>query len=125
MLTLTRPSLLLRWAAVCCALVLGLAGCGGADSTADPPDSTAPDGAVVITISDFEYDVPETVEPGAEITIRNEDSMGHTVTSDEEGVFDVVVGAGEEVTFTVPSEAGEYPFHCTPHPNMTATLVVG
>lgn len=106
MLTLTRPSLLLRWAAVCCALVLGLAGCGGADSTADPPDSTAPDGAVVITISDFEYDVPETVEPGAEITIRNEDSMGHTVTSDEEGVFDVVVGAGRRSPSRCPRRRG-------------------
>ena len=79
---------------------------------------------VVITIEEFAYDLPDAVPPGAEITVRNMDGVGHTVTADEGGAFDVVVGPGEEVTFTAPSEAGEYPFHCTPHPAMTATLVV-
>lgn len=80
---------------------------------------------MVITIVDFSFDVPETIPAGSEVTVINEDGVGHTVTSDEEGIFDVPVGPGEEVTFTVPDEAGEYPFHCTPHPNMTSTLVIG
>lgn len=109
-----------------CALILALTGCaGGGSDTEETPAPEPADGVVVITISDFAYEVPETVEPGAEITVHNEDDVGHTVTSDEEGVFDVPVGPGEEATFTVPSEAGDYPFHCTPHPSMTATLVVG
>lgn len=80
---------------------------------------------VVITIDDFTFAVPESIEPGAQITVRNGDSVGHTVTSEEEGVFDVAVGSGEEVTFTAPQEPGEYPFFCIPHPNMVSTLVVG
>ncbi|WP_153397880.1 cupredoxin domain-containing protein [Ornithinicoccus halotolerans] len=101
------------------------------DATATDEDATATDedaagaGEVVITISDFSYDVPDTVQPGAEITVRNEDTVGHTVTADDGASFDVAVGPGEEAIFTVPQEEGEYPFHCVPHPQMTDTLVVG
>ncbi|WP_159621672.1 cupredoxin domain-containing protein [Ruania rhizosphaerae] len=111
------------------ALVVGvlllLVGCS---SGTDPGESDAgpepePDGTTLV-ISDFTYQVPEGLSAGETITVRNEDSVGHTVTSDEEGIFDVSVGPGEEVAFTVPDAAGEYPFHCTPHPNMTATLTV-
>lgn len=90
------------------------------DATAPPAEEPA-----VITIVDYEYQVPETVEPGATVLVRNEDPVTHTVTSDEEGVFDVEVPGGEEVEMTVPEEAGEYPFYCVPHPYMTSTLVVG
>jgi plastocyanin len=79
---------------------------------------------VVITISDFAFQVPDSVPPGAQITVVNEDSAYHTVTADD-GTFDVGARQGEPVTFTAPEQPGEYPFHCNPHPNMTATLVVG
>lgn len=39
--------------------------------------------------------------------------------------FAVEVPTGESVTFTAPEESGEFAFHCTPHPQMTETLVVG
>ncbi len=78
---------------------------------------------VVITISDFAFQVPGPVPPGAEVTVVNEDSSYHTVTADD-GTFDVGARQGEPVTFTAPEQPGDYPFHCTPHPNMTATLVV-
>lgn len=84
-----------------------------------------PAAAAVITIAEFTFEVPDTIGPGTEVTVINEDSVGHTVTSEEEGLFDVAVGGGEEVTFTVPEEAGDYPFYCRPHPNMTSVLVVG
>ena len=96
-------------------------------SSATASDSAAtaeePAEEVVITISDFAFDVPESVPPGAQVTVVNEDSSFHTVTADD-GTFDVGARNGEPVTFTAPDEPGEYPFHCTPHPNMTATLVV-
>lgn len=80
---------------------------------------------LVIVISDFAFELPGPVPAGATITVRNEDGVGHTVTSDDDGAtFDVAVGPGEEATLTVPQEAGDYPFHCRPHPAMTATLVV-
>lgn len=79
---------------------------------------------VVITITDFEFEVSGPVAPGAEVTVINNDSVGHTVTSDEEGLFDSVFGPNETVTFTAPEDAGEYSFFCTPHPGMISTLVV-
>ena len=128
--TTTHRGRRLGLALVCAAALL--AGCGaqeyepGAGNTAQEPtgtDTAAEE--VTIVISDFTYDVPETVPAGAEVTVTNEDSVGHTVTSDEEGVFDVAVEPGSSVTFTAPDEPGEYGFHCIPHPHMTATLVVG
>lgn len=93
-------------------------------TTSAPPPADAAE-EVVITISNFTFDVPDTIAPGTQVTIRNEDRVGHTVTSDEDGLFDVLVGGGQEATFTVPDQPGEYPFFCRPHPNMVATLVIG
>lgn len=143
-----RPLLLARAGAVVLAVGL-LAGCGGDDGAGSAGPASAPTGTtgtpstadadapsteaaeeaeeaedVVITIEDFAYSLPDTVEPGAQIVVRNLDGVGHTVTADDGAAFDVVVGPGEEVTFTAPEEEGEHPFHCTPHPAMTATLVV-
>lgn len=131
--------------------LVGIAGCGASDDAGTPavepqattssPAASSPAAApaettesgetpaeaaeeVVITITDFEYDVSGPVAPGAEVTVINNDSVGHTVTSDEEGLFDSVFGPNETVTFTAPEEAGEYSFFCTPHPGMISTLVV-
>ncbi len=79
----------------------------------------------MITIADFEYQMPESIAPGAEVTIINEDSAPHTVTAGGDGEFDVEVGAGETVSFTAPEEAGEYEVICTYHPEMSGTLVIG
>ena len=79
---------------------------------------------VTITIVDFAFVVPATVAPGAEVTVINNDASYHTVTADD-GAFDVGARQGQPATFTAPSEPGEYTFHCGPHPNMVATLVVG
>lgn len=114
---------------------------GGGEPAAAPPSQSAsssssepsPDSAgpaeepsekVVITISDFAFQVPDSVPSGAQVTVVNEDSSYHTVTADD-GTFDVGAREGQPVTFTAPEQPGQYPFHCTPHPNMTATLVVG
>lgn len=118
-----------------CGLVVLTAACGSSGEPSETPVPTsssertaAPPGEpveeTVVTISDFAFDVPESVPPGAEITVVNEDGSFHTVTADD-GTFDVDVPGGETVTFTAPADAGEFAFHCTPHPQMTATLVVG
>lgn len=78
---------------------------------------------VVLTISDFSVDVPESVPPGAAVTVVNEDGAPHTVTADD-GTFDSAAGEGESGTCTAPGEPGEFPFHCSAHPDMTGTLVV-
>ncbi len=134
-----KPQGASRLRGLAAALALSLmvvAACGddGDDPAAADPALSATETAggggsaaeqVVITILEFSYDVPASVPAGAEVTVRNEDGVGHTVTSDEDGLFDVVIGPGEEATFTAPAQAGEFGFHCIPHPSMTATLVVG
>ena len=91
-------------------------------SSASPSTAAAPD-AVVISITDFEFTVPDSVSPGATITIENADKQAHTVTS-KTGGFDVKVDPGGTATLTAPSKPGTYPFVCSFHGNMSGTLVV-
>ncbi len=67
---------------------------------------------------------PVTVAPGAEVTVKNDDTAEHSVTSQTEGVFDEHIDGGEQDTFTAPTEPGEYAFYCTYHPSMKGTLIV-
>ncbi|MHA7140453.1 cupredoxin domain-containing protein [Arthrobacter sp. Sr33] len=92
------------------------------ESATEEPVAVAEE--VVITVTYFSYQISGPVTPGAEVTVVNKDSAAHTVTSDQEGMFDSVFGPNETVTFTAPSEPGEYSFICTYHPAMVGTLVV-
>ena len=89
------------------------------------PGSTAGTSAtVVITITNFAYQGPDSVSPGSTVTVKNEDSQAHTVTSDQAGLFDAVVPGGGNAVFTAPTTAGSYAYYCTYHSNMHGTLVV-
>jgi plastocyanin len=64
-----------------------------------------------------------TISAGTTITWTNKDAVVHTVTSDN-GLFDsgnLTVNSTFSRQFTTP---GTYPYHCTPHPAMTATVIV-
>lgn len=129
------------WAAICLVATVAT-GCGGsststeetgtgtATATASPTGAeettSAPAQAVAATIMimDMSFGEPITVPPGAQITIKNDDSAEHSVTSDTAGKFDVHVDGGEQGTLTAPTEPGEYAFHCTYHPSMHGTLIV-
>jgi plastocyanin len=63
------------------------------------------------------------VKAGAKVTIQNHDTVEHTVTADAGG-FDVTVNADGTASFTAPSKAGSYKFHCKIHASMHGTLVV-
>jgi plastocyanin len=64
-----------------------------------------------------------TVTAGTTITWTNKDAVIHTVTSDP-GVFDSgSINNNGTFSYTF-STAGTYPYHCTPHPSMTATVTV-
>ncbi len=79
----------------------------------------------MITIQDFAFDDPTSVKPGATVMVTNEDTSTHSVTSDQEGLFDVDVDAsGGTAHFTAPSKPGSYPYYCKYHGNMHGTLVV-
>lgn len=79
-----------------------------------------------ITIQQFAFSPKTvTVKAGQTVTITNKDSAPHTVTSDIDGSFDSgSINSGQTGSFTAPSVAGVYSFHCNIHKSMTATLVV-
>jgi plastocyanin len=59
------------------------------------------------------------------VTWTNEDSIQHTVTFDEEGLFDSgALSPGDTIdnAFDTP---GEYGYHCAIHPFMTGRVIVG
>src|SRR3954470_16962871 len=92
-----------------------------ASSSEESPTAVA---GPTLTIADMAFGQPLTVAPGSKINLANNDNMEHSVTSDTAGAFDQDVDGNEEATMTAPSQPGEYPFHCSYHPNMKGTLVV-
>ena len=142
-----------RTALVLATVLIGLSGCAGgggtpasapattagtspsmsmepsapAGSTASGPGSGAANAAAAtITISNFAYEIPGAVAPGAEVKVINMDTAEHTVTADQDAtLFDVEVKEnGGTATFKAPSEPGTYAFHCKYHPNMHGSLTV-
>lgn len=132
------------------AAVLALSGCGASGTsgsgttaaptvteqfpsapaaTADPAQSVSGTGSTPaaapaeILIKGFKYQGAETVSPGAEITVTNEDMEAHTITADTGDAFDANIQAGTS-TFTAPTEPGTYSYHCNFHGNMKGTLTV-
>lgn len=93
---------------------------GTAEATSGPAAASA----ATITIANMSFGDAITVPPGATITIKNDDSAEHSVTSDTAGKFDVHVDGKEQGTLTAPTEPGEYAFHCVYHPSMHGTLIV-
>ena len=92
-------------------------------ASTDTPAPVSPAAeAVTITISEFEYDVPESVPAGSEVEVVNEDREAHTFTLADGGPSVVVQGGATE-TVTAPS-AGSYGIVCDFHGSMTADLVV-
>ena len=64
-----------------------------------------------------------TVTAGTTITWTNKDAIAHTVTSDTNLFDSGSLSPGKSFTFTFAT-AGTYPYHCTIHPTMTATVSV-
>ena len=63
------------------------------------------------------------VRPGERVTWINRDPFPHTATADG-GAFDSKeIAPGASFTY-VAAAPGEYPYRCTLHPTMRATLVV-
>jgi plastocyanin len=111
------------------ALALGLAACGSDDnkdsgSGANTGGTPAAGATDTLTIKDLSFSAV-TAKAGGTVTVKNDDSFAHTVTSDESGTFDTGdVDGGATKTFTAPDSPGSYPFHCTIHGNMKGTLTV-
>lgn len=128
-----RPTRLTGLSALVVAAALGLTACGGSSPPSTAPPQSAPaatagvtgsTAAAQVVITSFSYQVAGPVQPATTVTVRNDDNVAHTVTSDTAGEFDVTVPAHGTASFTAPQTAGSYPLHCTFHPNMHGKLVV-
>lgn len=93
-------------------------------ASASPTKKAASATTASMSIKDYKYTVPSSVKPGEKVTVKNNDTEAHSVTVDSGSSFAVVVPAGGSASFTAPSKAGSYAFHCIFHSNMHATLVV-
>lgn len=115
-----------RLVAALAALTLALAlGACGDDDDDSASDTNAPDGGPESgdgTLSVTSFDFSDVAAPsGGTLEVVNTSGGTHTVTADDGG-FDVELPDGETIEVPVPSEPGEYAFHCEIHPSMTATL---
>jgi plastocyanin len=94
---------------------------------APPPvaaDTTTAAGATLVHVAHLAFGVKELhVRAGTRVRWVNDDPVQHTVTADggsfESGLIEP--GASFERVFDRP---GNYPYHCTPHPFMTAQVIV-
>lgn len=115
-----------------CLMTATTAACGSSESgpsptatTQIPLTSSAVDAvSAMITITNYSFANPVAVKPGAEIAVKNQDAVEHTVTSDTGGEFDSEATENGSATFTAPTTPGSYPFHCTYHSSMRGVLVV-
>ncbi|PWT85812.1 MAG: hypothetical protein C5B57_02210 [Blastocatellia bacterium] len=113
-----------------CAIAL-MAGCGGSSSSSPTTPSPTPQGTSVTipmgarTLGSSAYSPnPVTVTAGTTVTWVNNDTIAHTSTSDSPGVFDTgTIAAGASSSFTFQNK-GSFPYHCTFHAGMVATVVV-
>ena len=113
-------------------VVLVLTACGGSSGTPTATGSASASagttaGADTIVIKNFMFSPASlNVAPGTVVTVRNEDSVTHTVTdkADPKLFSTGDIAAGQVKTFKAPGQAGSYSYFCMIHQYMTGTLVV-
>jgi uncharacterized membrane protein/plastocyanin len=113
----TGPSLLY---AVAVASALSLIAIS-ATAQPGPNSASAPQ---LIVMREMRFNPPDkSISPGTVVEWKNEDIFSHSVTADD-GSFDsglIAPGQSWRKTFT---NAQTFRYHCRPHPNMAARLVV-
>lgn len=96
-------------------------------ATPSTESNQAASDAVAVEISNFAYSPATlTVKVGTTVTWTNRDSVRHDVAADNESSdapSSELLGRGESYSFTF-KKAGTYSYHCTPHPNMQAKVIV-
>lgn len=102
-------------------------GSTGSQQSATDNTSTEQSSGTSVEIKDYAYSPATiTVKKGTTVTWTNQDSVRHDITPDEES--DAFQGSellskGESYSFTF-NTAGTYTYHCSPHPYMTAKVIV-
>lgn len=121
-----KKSLVVSLPALALVSLFILSGCTRASTspygaTSAPPAQGQPNTVVIANVAFGPATL--TVKAGTTVTWQNNDGIAHTSTSDT-GVWDtgtISPGASKSVVFNT---AGTFPYHCTVHPMMTATITV-
>ncbi len=115
----------------------GASGTGGTVSVSAPPGTSptspaggqpsAPAAANAVTIKNFAFSPPTlTVKAGTTVTWTNTDPDAHTVTSKQGSggpLQSAALATNDTYSYTF-TQPGTYPYYCTIHPFMTATVEV-
>ena len=81
-------------------------------------------GSTLIVIRGFAFQPGEVrVRAGDRVTWVNCDTDSHTSTADGGQWASPLLASGDGFTHIFPA-AGEFPYHCEPHPFMTARVIV-
>jgi len=110
------------------ALAILACGCGGGY---DSGGSSAPACSAAIATATTQVDiqgmsfVPSCIKvaAGAVVTFTNKDAVEHTATADG-GSFDTGGLLMNQSSAKTLAAAGTFPYHCTVHPGMRATVIV-
>ncbi len=103
-----------------------LAACSPKYSAPQTPATGQVQGQGGLTIAGFAFSPNSlTVKAGQSVSVTNNDSVPHTVTSDDGASFNTnTINSGASTTFIAPAKAGTYAFHCNIHKSMTGSLIV-
>jgi plastocyanin len=115
-----------RLVLVAAILSLGLAFSGGSAFAATHTRPAASKAGVTITIKNFMFS-PMTIKvtPGEKVTVRNADSVTHTLSSTKARTFNTGnIPAGASRSFKAPTHPGTYSYICDIHQFMHGTLIV-
>lgn len=94
--------------------------------TQTKPVAGSPQTIMIVDSNDSFGFAPDTltIKAGTTIIWKNTSSAPHTVTSDDKKAFaSGTVDTGSTFSFTFKN-AGTFPYHCTIHPFMKATIIV-
>lgn len=108
------------------AVAIIAAACNGSGPSAyGAPASTAATATNAATIKGFSFQ-PEVlkVKVGAKVTWTNDDTVAHTVTADTDSFASGNVQPRGSFSFTF-TRPGTYAYHCSIHPSMHGSVVVG
>ena len=97
-------------------------GGGYGSSSSNPPATPAANTVSIVNMTTY-APASITVTAGTTITWTNNDNMAHTVTADDNSFNSGNIAAGGTYSKQF-SVAGTYPYHCTIHSGMKATVVV-
>ena len=64
-----------------------------------------------------------TIQKGANVTWKNDDSVQHSIVSDSPAFSSPLLNTGDTYTYQF-NNSGSFPYHCSIHPYMKGTIVV-